>query len=626
MKAALRIGISAGQGRDYLGATGMTTSKRQSPGWLLITNPGGPTLLAALALLLLLAGLVAVGLGVSGRFLPHDEAFLGLTAGQLCGLDGGRIVHFMIHNRISFGGAVAAVGLLYLWLAFSPLPARQAWAWWTFLLSGLVGFASFFAYLGYGYLDTWHGLATLGLLPFFLLGLVFSRPLPAESEGIRSLLRPAVRWPWTSGAGLGRVCLLAAALGLVFGGLVILVVGMTCVFVPQDLAFLGVGVEQLHALHPRLVPLIAHDRAGFGGAVCCCGLTLFLSVWCGKPSGGLWTILALVGIAGFGTAIGVHPAIGYTDKIHLAPAVAGALVYLVGLVFTFRPMVYGNPGRPQALRECEGPALGSNQAIALPPLRELGPDLLYVPLPRRLLSLALPFLWCGAYFALAGLGWWLPAVLAVVALSFVTYGSTSHDLVHRTLSLPRRTNDLLLCLIELLALRSGHAYQAAHLHHHARYPGLDDIEATAARRSWAGALAEGIVFQFRIWLWAVRNASHARWWIVGEGLACLALAVLAVAFVPVTPVPLVYGTLVVMGSWVIPLVTSYLPHDPNGVNELFQTRIFRGLAASVIALEHLYHLEHHLYPAVPHHNWPKLAKRLDPYLARAGVRPVRWWF
>ena len=32
-----------------------------------------------------------------------------------------------------------------------------------------------------------------------------------------------------------------------------------------------------------------------------------------------------------------------------------------------------------------------------------------------------------------------------VALSFVTYGSTSHDLVHRTLGLSRRTNDLFLC-------------------------------------------------------------------------------------------------------------------------------------------------------------------------------------
>jgi hypothetical protein len=122
------------------------------------------------------------------------------------------------------------------------------------------------------------------------------------------------------------------------------------------------------------VPLIAHDRAGFGGAVCCCGLTLFLSVWCGKPSGRLWAILFLVGIAGFGTAIGVHPAIGYTDTIHLAPAVFGGLIYLIGLALTFRAMTITDSGRPEASRE--GHALEKGQAIVLPSLHDLGPDLL----------------------------------------------------------------------------------------------------------------------------------------------------------------------------------------------------------------------------------------------------------
>jgi beta-carotene hydroxylase len=75
-----------------------------------------------------------------------------------------------------------------------------------------------------------------------------------------------------------------------------------------------------------------------------------------------------------------------------------------------------------------------------------------------------------------------------------------------------------------------------------------------------------------------------------------------------------------------PLVTSYLPHEPHADGKVFQTRAFRGVVASVIGLGHLYHLEHHLYAAVPHPNWPRLATRLDPYLARAGVRPVRFWF
>jgi beta-carotene hydroxylase len=74
---------------------------------------------------------------------------------------------------------------------------------------------------------------------------------------------------------------------------------------------------------------------------------------------------------------------------------------------------------------------------------------------------------------------------------------------------------------------------------------------------------------------------------------------------------------------VIPLITSYLVHRPEGATELQQTRLFRGTFFRVIALDHLYHLEHHLYPAVPHYNWVKLAARLDPFLAAQKIEAHR---
>ena len=116
-----------------------------------------------------------------------------------------------------------------------------------------------------------------------------------------------------------------------------MIIGMTCVFVPQDLAFMGLSADELHAFNPRLVPLIAHDRAGFGGGVFCCGIAVFFCVWCGRPSAGLWSALASVGLAGFGTAIGAHPAVGYEDAVHLAPAVLGAVTYALGLILSFKP-------------------------------------------------------------------------------------------------------------------------------------------------------------------------------------------------------------------------------------------------------------------------------------------------
>src|SRR5262245_11716149 len=125
--------------------------------------------------LILLTGLALVGSGLfafflsaTRHFLPHDVAFLGMTPDALCSINECRIVHFMIHDRVAFGGSLVAIGALYLWLAAFPLTGRQAWAWWTLAISGMLGFGSFLTYLGYGYLDSWHGGATLALLPSYL--------------------------------------------------------------------------------------------------------------------------------------------------------------------------------------------------------------------------------------------------------------------------------------------------------------------------------------------------------------------------------------------------------------------------------------------------------------------------
>jgi hypothetical protein len=125
-----------------------------------------------------------------------------------------------------------------------------------------------------------------------------------------------------------------ATVGIIGAGLTIMTVGMTTVFVPQDLAFMGMTRGGFDAINPHLVPLIAHDRAGFGGALVSCGVAMLACVRWARPSAALWQALAIAGAAGFGTAIGIHPAIGYTSATHLGPAVFGALVFAAGLGLT----------------------------------------------------------------------------------------------------------------------------------------------------------------------------------------------------------------------------------------------------------------------------------------------------
>lgn len=260
--------------------------------------------------------------------------------------------------------------------------------------------------------------------------------------------------------------------------------------------------------------------------------------------------------------------------------------------------------------------------VRIPTAAELGKDLLKLSTWQRCRALALPLLFPVAILHFGDASRIIAVILAAAGYTFYSYGSTSHDLVHGNLGLPPGVNRLLLSLMEVLGLRSGHAYRAAHLHHHAQYPCDDDVEGAAAHGSFFDALLAGPFHQSRIWFWALRHAKKDRVWIICEGIGCGILIVSAIAITPISSVPLVYFLLVVLGSWTFPVITAYLPHVPQGKTPLDQTRRFRGPIVAVVFQNHLFHLEHHLYPSVPHQNWPELARRLDPFLDRVGIPAV----
>lgn len=259
----------------------------------------------------------------------------------------------------------------------------------------------------------------------------------------------------------------------------------------------------------------------------------------------------------------------------------------------------------------------------LPTLEILGTDLLRVTPFQRVWSILRPVFCVAAYFIFAVHGWWIPAVLAVAGLMFITYVSTSHDLLHRTLGFSRAVNDVLLSGTEMLVLRSGHAFRLTHLQHHRHFPQDDDVEGLVARLPWWRALLSGIGNQSRLFLWAWQRArGKDRKWMAVEAAWAIGLGLMSVALWPVTKVVLIYVGLIVTSSWLYPLATVWIPHRVEGTNKLTQTYAVRGRLVPELFLQHTYHLEHHLYPAVPSYHWRKLAERLDPYLQARGVRPV----
>jgi hypothetical protein len=188
-----------------------------------------------------------------------------------------------------------------------------------------------------------HALVTLALFPCFLLGLrhppagLGHQPPPNRHNDRR----------WWLGVW-GQFLFVALGVGLTLAGISIAAVGVTSVFVPEDLAYLGTTPAALQAANPRLLPLIAHDRAGFGGALASNGLAVLLPALWGFRQGArwLWWTLAAAGTPGFAAALGVHLAVGYLDLWHLAPALVALALYLLGLILTYPYLCAPAPGAP----------------------------------------------------------------------------------------------------------------------------------------------------------------------------------------------------------------------------------------------------------------------------------------
>jgi hypothetical protein len=195
-----------------------------------------------------------------------------------------------------------------------------------------VGFSTFFLFLGYGYLDPFHAFVTAIMFQFLMLAL-HSRLGPPPLPDVPQLVGD---WRWRLSLW-GQLILIGHATAVMTAGVVISGFGVTRVFVPEDLAFMQTTAEALTSAHPRLKPMIAHDRATFGGQLVAVGLALLLpALWGFRPSSAWlwWTQLVAVLLA-YAAALGVHLAVGYTDLLHLSPVYVGAAVFLLGLGLSY---------------------------------------------------------------------------------------------------------------------------------------------------------------------------------------------------------------------------------------------------------------------------------------------------
>ena len=283
-----------------------------------------------LGLAMFFGGLLALGLASTRVVLPYDEALCGMNRAQLAAVNP-RLLPFMAHDRVSLAASMLSIGILYAALAYHGIRRGSHWAHVAVVSSALVGFFSFFLFLGFGYFDPFHAFVSAVLLQLVLL----SMALPRGAD------RPIARPEWLESAAWrraqwGQLMFVVMGAGLIGAGTLITVIGCTDVFVREDLAFLRTTAAELLVAHERLVPLVAHDRASLGGMLLANGIAVLCSALWGFRAGArwLWSALAWAGNVAFALAIGVHFVVGYDSVVHLAPAFAGWAIWCLALTLT----------------------------------------------------------------------------------------------------------------------------------------------------------------------------------------------------------------------------------------------------------------------------------------------------
>lgn len=244
-------------------------------------------------------------------------------------------------------------------------------------------------------------------------------------------------------------------------------------------------------------------------------------------------------------------------------------------------------------------------------------DLLTLSPAEKAWELVLSLPWLAGSLLCYQAGWILPGAFCSFYF-FLTGLRQSHGGQHYSLGVPRKVQDGVLFALSLLMLASMHAVQVSHMHHHRHCLDDEDAEGSTARLPWWKALLVGPLFPLRIHRAAWRIASPAkRRWIAAEVAGILAVLASALA-VSGLPALRWHVAAMLIGESMTGFFAVWTVHhgcDPHGLH----SRTQRGRWMTLLSYSMFFHVEHHLFPAVPTCRLARLAERLD-----AAAPEVHW--
>ncbi|MDM1247949.1 fatty acid desaturase [Acinetobacter sp. R933-2] len=247
-------------------------------------------------------------------------------------------------------------------------------------------------------------------------------------------------------------------------------------------------------------------------------------------------------------------------------------------------------------------------------------DLVHLQTRDVISELLISIPWLCASLAFAYLAWY-PLALFCSFMFFLTGLRQVHNAFHFALGISREKTHWVMWVLSILMLGSMHAVQINHLRHHQFCMQDEDVEAKSARMKWWQALLFGPFFPLMLHQKAFKVGTKTqKKWMLAELIANVLFLVLVFAILDFTF--LKYHVLAMLiGQCMTAFFAVWTVHHDTE-DHIYMARTVRNEFKRVVTYNMFYHVEHHLFPAVPTRHLHVLAKRLDAYDPNVEIREV----
>jgi fatty acid desaturase len=202
------------------------------------------------------------------------------------------------------------------------------------------------------------------------------------------------------------------------------------------------------------------------------------------------------------------------------------------------------------------------------------------------------------------------AALGFSFVFFITGLRLNHNACHYAVGVSKKTHEYILFILSFLMMGSMHAVQINHLRHHKYFPEAKDVEAMSAHKPAVIAFLIGPFFPILLHCKALQVGSFSqRRWIYLE--LSMNLLWLFIVFNVLNFGFLKYHILVMLMAQCMTAFFAVWTVHHDCESEKHIARTIRNRLKAKLTFNMFYHLEHHLFPAVPTCHLHLIARRMD---------------